>query len=400
VLVVAIEAQKTILHIDMNSFFASCEQAKNPELKKQPLIVGGNPETRRGIVLAASYDAKAYGVKTTMLIHEAIRLCPQALVIQPSHGIYSEMSKEVMAIFDDYTPLKQQVSVDEAFLDMTGTEHLFGDAIQAAKTIQARILKELDLPCSVGIAHNKLLAKMASDFKKPMGITTLYEDEVESKLWPLKVGDLYGIGKKTVPRLEEIGVRTIGDLAVFDTERLINTFGYKSGMSMHDSANGMSSNKVDVIIEPPKSVGNELTYSKDIKDMDQIKEEVLLLSDKVGYRLRKKMLNGRTVSIKLKFNDFSVITRSKTLEAPTHHTDVIYATAMELIQTSRGHLPIRLIGVTVTNFEGEANRQMSLFDFEVETEHSEVDHMVDTIRAKFGYDMIKRATLLDKKPPK
>lgn len=393
-------SKRLIFHIDMNSFFASCEQAVNPELKKKPLIVGGDPKTRRGIVLAASYDAKACGVYTTMLVNEAMRLCPEAQIIKSTYGLYTEMSKQVMAIFDDYTPIKQQGSIDEAFLDMTGTEHLFGDYMTAAATIQNRIYDELDLPCSVGIAHNKLLAKMGSDFKKPMGISTIFEEEVEAKLWPLKVGELYGIGKKTVPKLQDIGIMTIGDLATYDQDKLIERFGYKSGIGMHNSANGISSDNVRVNHEAAKSVGNELTYSKDVKDLDHIKEEVLLLADKVGYRLRKHLLSGRTISVKLKYTNFKVITRAKTLDAPTHHTDVIFDTAMKLLKEGWSGQPLRLIGVTVSNFEDERVQQLSLFDIETVPENSEVDHMVDSIREKFGYGMIKRATLLDKKPPK
>lgn len=392
--------QRTIFHVDMNSFFASCEQALNPELKKQPLIVGGDPKTRRGIVIAASYDAKAKGVYTTQLVHEAARMCPEALLIKSTYGLYSEMSAKVMAILDDYTPVKQQASIDEAYMDMTGTEHLFGLPEEAAKKIQDRILKELDLPCSIGIAHNKLLAKMGSDFKKPMGITTIYEDEIEAKLWPLKVGELHGIGKKTVPKLNELGIKTIGDLAIYDFDKLMERFGYNSATHMQSLARGEGSVNVHTEREPAKSVGNEITYSKDITTLEQIRDEVLLLADRVGYRLRKKMMSGKTISVKMKFSNFKVITRAKTLDAPTHHTEVIYDVALELMEKAFTGQPIRLLGVTVSSIDDEKNKQISLFDIETVPEHSEVDHMVDEIRNKFGFGMIKRAALIDKKPPK
>ncbi|MBC7959743.1 MAG: DNA polymerase IV, partial [Vallitaleaceae bacterium] len=354
--------ERQILHIDMNAFFASCEQVKNPELRKAPLIVGGDPQRRSGIVLAASYDAKKCGVKTTMPLHEAAKLCPNAVFIKPSHGLYDKMSRQVMEIFDAYTPLKEQVSIDEAFLDMTGTEKLFGDSLTVAKTIQDRILNELDLPCSVGISSNKLLAKMASDFKKPMGITTIYPHEVQSKLWPLKVGTLYGVGKKTVVKLNEIGVRTIGDLAQVKMDTLISYFGEKSAWMLNNHAHGSDEGEVDPGEDyEVKSVGNELTYPKDIDNLKDIHRELLLLSDKVGFRLRKKELKGKTISIKVKYADFTVITRSKTIDVYTDSTDRIYAISKELMNNHVVLKPLRLLGVTVSNFDHEEMVQMNLF---------------------------------------
>jgi len=388
---------RLILHVDMNAFFASCEQAVHPELRNRPIIVGGDPKTRKGIVLAASYEARYKGVKTAMLVREALRLCPEAEIVRSTHKLYSQMSKSVMALFDDFTPLKQQGSIDEAFLDMTGTEHIFGDYRAAAKKIQTKLLKELNLPCSIGIAHNKLLAKMGSDYKKPLGITTLFKGEVKEKLWPLKVGALYGVGRKSVPRLEALGIKTIGDLAVYDVIQLIEHFGQKSGEYMHKSANGLGSDRLNESKVASRSVGNELTYSTNISSTQQIKREILLLSDQVGHRLRKSGLTGKTISVKIRFNDFTTITRSKTLIAPTHHTDTIYDVAMALIEKAGVYRPIRLLGVTVTNFKEDTYNQLSLFEMETVPEHPEVDHMVDHIREKYGYDMIGRARLLKKK---
>ena len=393
-------AEKLILHIDMNSFFASCEQAKDPSLKEVPLIVGGDPKTRKGIVLAASYDAKAFGVKTTMLIHEAMRRCPTAKIIKASHGLYEEMSRQVMEIFDAYTPLKEQVSIDEAYLDMTGSEHLFGEPFQMAKKIQAHILSELNLPCSVGIAHNRLCAKMASDMKKPMGITQLFEEDVPVKLWPLAVGELHGVGKKSGEKLMNLGIRTIGELANTDPVFLSEVFGSKYGEYIYESANGRGSNVISAVHEPPKSIGNELTYSSDLKDKPILQEQLLLLSDKVGHRLRKHMVSGRTITIKLKYNDFKLVTKSRTLDGPTHHTDVIYQVSNELLSVLWNGKPVRLIGVTVSGFMDEQLGQLSLFDMETVPDHPGVDHMLDEIRERFGYQSVGRAKLLKNKPSK
>lgn len=386
--------ERQILHIDMNSFFASCEQAINPELKKVPLIVGGDPDKRSGIVLAASYDAKRYGIKTTMTLYEAAKLCPNAIFVKSTPGLYERMSKSVMEIFDQYTPIVEQISIDEAFLDMTGTENLFGNILEVAKNIQNKILKVLQLPCSVGISSNKLLAKMASDYKKPMGITTIYPHEVQEKLWPLKVSSLYGVGKKSVIKLNQLEVNTIGQLAKIDLDILISHFGNSMAQTMHKHANGIDDSLVEPIGEPVKSVGNELTFPKDLTQLKDIFKELLVLSDKVAYRLRKKKLKGKTISIKIKFSDFTVITRAKTIDVATDSTDCIYEVVKKLYLANQFDKKIRLLGVTVSNFENEEMLQLSLFNQEFNS--NKVDYMVDEIRNKFGYNSIKRGTLFEK----
>lgn len=383
---------RQILHIDMNSFFASCEQAVNPELKKAPLIVGGDPQRRSGIVLAASYDAKQYGVRTTMTLNEALRLCPHAVIVKASHDLYEEMSEQVMKIFAEYAPVMEQLSIDEAFLDMTGTQSLFGEISRVAELIQNRILEELKLPCSVGISSNKLLAKMASDYKKPMGITSIYPDEVEEKIWPLKVSELFGVGKKTALKLNQSGIQTIGQLAKTDIALLCSLFGDSTAKMLHDYANGIDSSPVEANREEAKSVGNEVTYPNDLTNSEDILRELLALADKVAYRLRRNRLKGKTISIKIKFNDFTVITRAHTIEEVTDSADYIYHTAKELFSSCKASKPIRLLGITVSNFADDNIRQLSLFS--QDNNRSRLDLMLDEIRGKYGYNAIKRAASL------
>jgi len=389
--------EKLIFHIDMNSFFASCEQVINPTLKSKPIAVVGDASRRSGIVLAASYEAKAYGIKTTMPINQALKLLPSLILVSSTFGIYSEMSDKVMKIFDLYTPVKEQVSIDEAFLDMTGSHVLFGEPQIVAKKIMNHLLEELDLGCSIGISTNKLLAKMASDMKKPLGITTLYPQEIETKLWPLLVGELYGIGKKTVPKLNELGIKSIGDLAHAEKNMLIAHFGEKSGDYMHAASHGNgSSNLHEEGSTKVKSVGNELTYSHDLVGIQEIQNELLILSDMVGYRLRHKMLSGRTLQLKIKYHDFEVITRSITFSSATDSTDFIYDQARVLLLEHRGEKPIRLLGISVSNFQDQEVQQLSLFDSPKQTTSKRVDIMVDQVRGKFGFNAITRASTLDK----
>lgn len=383
---------RQIMHIDMNSFFASCEQAANPDLRNVPLIVGGDPQKRKGIVLAASYDAKRYGVKTTMTLNEAARLCPDAVFIKANHELYEEMSGQVMKIFAEYAPVMEQLSIDEAFLDMTGTEQLYGNIMQLAKHIQDRIMDELMLPCSVGISSNKLLAKMASDYKKPMGITAIYPEDIEEKIWPLKVSELFGVGKKTAMKLNQLGIRTIGELAKTEISILSGLLGENTAIMLHNSANGIDPSPVISSKDEVKSVGHEMTYPQDLTRIEDILRELLVLVDRTAYRLRQKKLKGRTVSIKIKFNDFTVITRAHTINEVTDSSDCIYQVAKELICSCELTKPIRLLGVTVSNFEDDSIKQLSLFS--EEKDRSRLDAMLDEIRGKYGFDAIKRAANL------
>lgn len=389
---------RIIFHIDMNAFFASCEQVIHPELRGKAIAVVGDPKRRSGIVLAASYEAKAYGIKTTMPIYQAQQCYKDVILVQSTYGLYKDMSRKVMAIFDQYTPLKEQLSIDEAFLDMTGTEHLFGESIEAAFRIQNQINEELDLGCSIGIAPNKFLAKTASDYKKPMGITRLFEEDIETILWPMPVAQMYGIGKRTSAKLEALGIKTIGELAKAQPALLLPSFGEKATYGMLRSANGQGKDQlVPNGTTQAKSVGNELTYQKDLTGEEEIRRELLVLSDTVGYRLRHKMLKGRTLQIKIKYNDFTVMTRSHTMAKNTHETDVIFQEALRLVTEHKKKKPIRLLGISLSQFDEDHARQLSLFDNPMDEPQRKVDEMVDRVRDKYGYNAISRASILDKR---
>lgn len=230
--------QKVIFLVDMNAFFISCEMTRNNSLVGLPSAVAGDPKKRTGIILAANYEARACGVKTAMVLHEALKLCPKMILVPPDHYFYGQKSKEVMELLAGYTPILEQNSIDEAWLDMTGTEGLFGKPVEAARGIMDEIKDRLGLWCSIGIAENKFLAKMASEMKKPLGITEIWRDDVPTKLWPLPVEKIYGIGRKTSEKLNHMGIQTIGDLARSDISRIVRNFG-KSGNEMHQRANGI-----------------------------------------------------------------------------------------------------------------------------------------------------------------
>ena len=388
-----------IFHVDMNSFFASCEQAANPEYAKKPLIVCGDPQNRAGIVLAASYEAKAFGVKTTMPCYEAKRLCPNAIFVPCRHKLYAQVSRKVMAILDSFTPIKEQASIDEAYLDMTGTERLFGESAEAARKIQQRIYDELHIGCSVGISTNKLLAKMASDMKKPMGITELYENDVQQKLWPLPVRALFGVGEKTAEKLERYGIRTVGDLAAMDENWLSGVFGPAMAKYLHESANGRGAEYLepDGTVES-RSIGNENTYSHDVATLDEARRELLFICDSVGYRLRKEEKQARCVTLKIKYYDFKVVTRSRTLPMPFCDTDTLYRTAAELFDTNWNRKPLRLLGVTASGFDD--CEQTTLFEDLAAEKHGAVDESVDALRRRFGFNSVVRASLMEKKNKK
>lgn len=392
--------RRIIFLVDMNAFFIGCEMTRNPELKGKPAAVAGDPKNRMGIILAANYDARKYGIKTTMLIHEAKKLFPALLLVPPDHELYDRKSREVMEILSRYTPVLQQNSIDEAWLDLTGCEGLFGEPVQIAEKIMSNIRSELDLWCSIGISENKFLAKMASEIKKPLGITEVWEKDVKTKIWPLKVREMYGIGKQTEKKLSSLSIFTIGELATFNKSILVKSFG-KYGEELLRLANGIDPSPVT---EHPhydsKSIGRSTTLPHDTLDVDYAKSVLLRLSEEVGMEARRFSSKGRTISIVIKYGDFQAITRQKAI-APTFLTKDIYNTGISLLEDNwDGKRPVRLLGISLANILEDLPEQLSIYDIndavpDAGKKEEKLEKAMDNIRTRFGHDMVKRAKLIE-----
>jgi len=399
--------KRTIFLVDMNAFFITCEMKRNPGLKGKPAAVAGDPSRRSGIILAANYEARATGVKTTMTIQQALKLCPSLTLVPPDHSYYDLISKQVMQYLSEYSPVIEQNSIDEAWIDMTGTEKLFGTAQTAARKIMQGLMDDLDLWCSIGISSNKFLAKMASEMKKPLGITELQTEDVPAKLWPLPVGYMYGVGQKTSEALNKLNIFTIEDLAKSDRDKLLKTFG-KSALSMHDHANGIDCEPVTTRSpDDIKSIGKSVTLSKDVSHIEEAKAVLLKLSDEVSMRARMKHKKGHTVQITLKYSDFRVITRQCQIPQTNLPKQIFQAGSTLLDECWNQKRPIRLIGIALTDFDSSSSgEQLSLFDLDKkEISMSNIDtdlkderlqQAVDLIRNKFGKDIVSRASLMKK----
>ncbi len=387
--------QRVVFLVDMNAFFISCETTRNPSLKGVPAAVAGDPKKRTGIILAANYEARAYGVKTAMVLHEAQKLCPSMILVPPDHAYYSKMSGLVMGLLSRYTPLLEQNSIDEAWLDMTGTQALFGQPADAASMIMQEISDTLGLWCSIGISYNKFLAKMASEMKKPQGITQVWKEDLPAKLWPLPIRAMYGIGGKTAQKLNLMGIETIGDLARADAGVLAKVLG-KFGYEVHLHANGIDDSPVQIRAEDDmKSISRETTLSENVTDSEKAKTVLMELADDVGMSVRRHGKKGRTVHITLKYADFDVITRQMTIK-PTNSTEQIYRAGCRLLEQNWDGEPVRLIGIGVSGFEDDS-LQMSIFDLEInpKSEKAErIDRTIDSIRTKHGNASITLAKLV------
>ncbi len=393
--------KRVIFLVDMNAFFIGCEMAQNLELKGKPAAVAGDPKKRTGIILAANYEARSYGVKTTMLIHEARKLCPDLILVPPHHSLYEDNSRKVMNILSRYSPVVQQNSIDEAWLDMTGCEALFGKPVKSAEKIMKEIMNELDLWCSIGISENKFLAKMASELKKPLGITELWKKDVREKLWPLPVREMYGIGKQTEKSLTGIGIYKIGDIARCDLNFLIRKFG-KYGEEIYQLANGIDECVVEENpVSKSKSVSRTTTLPENITDIEYAKTVILGLAEEVGTEARKQNCKGKTVSITIRYEDFKTITRQKSVKR-TYLTKEIFEAGAKLLEDNWDFSrPVRLLGISLGNISEDEAEQISIFNMDNNTEENiekeeKLEKTFDLIRERFGADKIKRAVILKK----
>lgn len=348
--------ERKILHVDMDAFFASVEQLDHPELRGKPVIVGGSSD--RGVVATCSYEARKYGVHSAQPTYLAKKLCPNGIFVRGSHTRYSEVSKQVFAILHDVCDMVQVVSIDEAYLDVT---KLYYSPMYIAKHIKKRVREEIGLTISVGISYNKFLAKLASDWNKPDGIMEITKDMVPEILKPLPIGKVHGLGKKSVEKLNKIGIFTIEDLLRYDRSFLENYMG-KFGPEIYDRIQGIDDRQVIAEAGERKSIGTETTLSKDLKTYDEILPYLVKFADKIADILNRKQLVARTVTIKLKSHAFVQHTRSKTLNIPVDQSDLILQVAEDLLKEYPLVEPIRLVGLTVSNFEEVASKQISLFD--------------------------------------
>lgn len=385
---------RKILHLDLDAFFCAVEEQLNPDLKGIAFAVGGRPD-QRGVVASCTYAARRYGVRSAMPMSQAVRLCPSLVIVPQSFKAYRETSKKVMARLHNLTPLVEQLSIDEAFLDVTMYPK---PAETIARELQADINTELDLPVSLGVASNKMIAKIANDHGKaqaagdtpPNTITIVPPGEEAAFLAPLPVKALWGVGAKTTDKLHSLGIRTIGELSRWPESDLVSRFG-KHGRDLARHAKGIDNRPVQTEHET-KSISKETTFSQDVIQAAELKRTLRRLADGVGRQARKAHLSGRTVTIKLRWRDFTTLTRQVTLDNPTDQDEVIYRAALDLFEKNWQGRPVRLIGVGISNFEAP-HHQLSLWDNPAEHEQNQrLQSALDDLRDRFGDDMIRRGS--------
>jgi DNA polymerase-4 len=384
----------TILHVDMDAFYASIEQRDRPELRGKPVIVGG--VGARGVVSAASYEARPFGVHSALPIATARRLCPQGVFLPVRMKHYAAVAQQIRDIFFSFTPLVEPLSLDEAFLDVRGCEGLFGPAPAIARQLKARIKAETGLVASVGVAPNKFLAKLASDHRKPDGLMVLQPEEVTAFLTPLPVGRLWGVGAKSEKRLHALGLRTVGQLAALPEQLLLDHFG-EVGRHLRRLARGQDERAV-IPDRDAQSISTETTFVHDLADRDVLRAWLLDLVDQLASRLRRQEVHARTVELKIRSSEFRTRLRSQALPAATNLTDLLWQAAVALFERSLSQewMPVRLLGVGASRLTRAPVVQGDLFEGERREQQGKLDRAIDAIRDRFGGDAIQRGSLVDR----
>ena len=379
---------RTILHVDMDAFYASVEQFDDPTLRGKPVLVGGSG--RRGVVCAASYESRQFGCRSAMPMGEARALCSHAIVVRPNFPRYKECSAQLMNILESFSPLVQPLSLDEAFVDVTGSTRLFGDGVSIATTIRQRVRDEIHLTCSVGVAPNKFVAKLASDLDKPDGLTVIAPDKLIARLAPLPIERMWGVGPVAAETFKRFGFRTFGDVQRASEDALEAVFG-EHGARWKELALG-NDNRPVATERTPASVGQEQTFGDDLTAIAEVEAHLVGQAEEVAARLRRKQVKAERVTVKIRFGDFKTITRSMTFDTPTDRTDILRDGARSLLRAwaSNDFRPVRLIGCTVSGIV-EGNEQLGLFADVQATKQTAIDRVADAIRTRFGKDAIGRA---------
>lgn len=387
--------EKQILHVDVNNAFLSwtaVEMLKNGEtldIRTIPAIIGGDEAQRKGVVLAKSNLAKQVGIQTGEPIFFARKKCPNLQIFQGNFTVYRKYSNALYNILSEYTDKIERFSIDECFMDMTSYIPKGRTLLEIAYEINKRVKKELGFTVNIGVAHNKLLAKMASDFQKPDRVHTLFENEIETKMWNLPISELFMVGKRSLPKFQKMGIKTIKDLAIRDEAQIIKVFG-KYGKMIWEYANGIDNSDVIYEEEKPKGIGNSITLPYDYSNIEKIEEVLVALVEQVSYRLRCNKMLAEVVNVQIKTNEFKVYSHQRKMLMPTDNTKIILEEAKKLLHELYNKVPIRLIGVRVDKLTDKDEVQLSLFD-NTSKKQTQIDKVVDELKEKYGQDKITRA---------
>lgn len=388
--------ERQILHVDVNNAFLSwtaidmIHNGENIDIRTIPAIIGGDESSRHGVVLAKSMKAKEFGIKTGEPIYQARKKCPNLQVFMGDYSSYKKHSNELYELLLEYTDQIERFSIDECFMDMTLFLPPNETLLNKAYEISRRVKEKLGFTVNVGVANNKLLAKMASDFTKPDKVHTLFKEEIPKKMWTLPISELFMVGRKSIPKLEQLGIKTIGDLAKQDETILIKKFG-KHGKLMWEYANGIDEGEVIYIQEQPKNIGNSITLPQDIYNINKLNEILLALSEQIAFRLRKHGLKANVVSVQIKTKDFANYSHQKTLNSPTNITKEIYEASKELLLDLHQNRAVRLIGIQTSKLQDKDSMQLSIFEEKTNEKQEKIENVMHELKKKYGYETITRA---------